>query len=517
MRASGQVPHLAQPNGYRGPRRSLILSGGGLRLAYQAGVLRALSEAELVFSHFDATSGGAINLAMLLSGLSPVEMCDRWRALDLKELLSPLSLAEYLRSPGPAALIDSRTFRDKGFRALAIDIDRVRSATGVEATFNVCNFRRKTNEVVPHQQIDLDLLLAGMSLPGVFPPVRRDDALYLDSAFIKDANLMEAVRRGAQELWLVWCLGNTPEYRGGALYLYVQMLEMSANGALHDEFAQITEINARIRAGEAVGGRSAPIRLHLIKPAYPLPLDPELFTGAVDLATLIDMGYADAKSYLETAKDEGVPFEPETTQMKGEELGLTFRETMSGGFALGETEPEPGRRRGEKGGSELSLHATIRIQDLKKFVADPSHNGDITGHIDFTPFGENIPAKTGIFNLFSPTGQPRLKLMVYEIGFEHKGAEYYLAGRKEVRDDPGFDLWKDTTTLYTRLHKGRDKEGPVVGAGVLSLGVKELIKLVSTMRAVNADSAKEKAEAVAMFGKFFLGELWKSYADKLDL
>ncbi len=203
--------------------------------------------------------------------------------------------------------------------------------------------------------------------------------------------------------------------------------------------------------------------------------------------------------------------------MKAEELGLTFRETMSGGFALGETDPEAGRRKGEKGGSELSLHATIRIGDLKKFVDDPSHNGEITGHIDFTPFGENIPAKTGVFNLFSPTDQPRLKLMVYELGFEHEGADYYLAGKKEVRDDPGFDLWKDTTTLYTTLHEGTNKEAPVVGAGVLSLGVKDLLKLVSTMRAVNADSAKEKAEAMATFGHFFLGELWKSYADKLDL
>ncbi len=494
-----------------------MLSGGGLRLAYQAGVLRALSEADLRFAHFDATSGGAINLAMLLSGHTPVEMCDRWRALDLKKLLSPLSLAEYLRSPGPVALIDSRAFRDRGFRELGIDIDRLRSATGVEATFNVCDFGRKTNEVVPHQEMDLDLLIAGMSLPGVFPPVRRGDALYLDSAFIKDANLMEAVRRGAEEIWLVWCLGNTAEYRGGVLHLYLQMLEMSANGALHDEFERISEINERIRAAEAVGGRSTPVRLHLIKPTYPLPLDPELFTGGVDLATLIDMGYADAKSYLETASAEGVPLRPETTQMKAEGLGLTFRETMTGGFALGEADPEAGRRKGEKGGSELSLHATIRIRDLKKFVDDPSHNGEITGHIDFTPFGENIPAKSGVFNLFSPTGQPKLKLMVYELGFEHEGADYYLAGKKEVRDDPGFDLWKDTTTLYTTLHEGKEKSGPVVGAGVLSLGVKDLIKLVSTMRAVGADSAKEKAEAMAKFGQFFLGELWKSYADKLDL
>ncbi len=60
----------------------------------------------------------------------------------------------------------------------------------------------------------------------------------------------------------------------------------------------------------------------------------------------------------------------------------------------------------------------------------------------------------------APTDDPKLKLMVYELGFEHGGEDYYLAGKKEVKDDPGFDLWSDTTTRYTKLHKGTDKSGP---------------------------------------------------------
>ena len=514
MTTSRYIPHLAQPAGYSGPKRSLVLSGGGIRLAYQAGAIRALAEAGLAFAHMDATSGGAINLAMLLSGLSPVEMCDRWRSLELAGLISFMSLEKYLLSGGPVALGDADGLREGGFTHLGIDMDRVRSATGVEATFNVFNFSRKTNEVVPHQEMDIDLLVAGMSLPAVFPPVRRGEDLYLDSAFVRDANLMEGVRRNSDELWLVWCLGNTREYRGGAFHIYLQMLEMSANGALHDEFERITERNRRIEAG--ADERSEPFKLHLIKPEYPLPPDPELFLGGIDMATLVDMGYADAKAYLEMMTDDGVPLEPETTQMKSEGLGLTFRETMKGGFALEETDPEAGHQKGEREGSELSMHASIRIHDLKTFMDDPEHAGAITGHIDFTPFGENIPAKNGVFNLFSPADEPSTKLMVYELGFEHEGKDYYLAGRKVVHDDPGFDLWEDTTTLFTRLHEGLDADGPVVGAGVLSLGLKELMALVSTMRATNAGSAADAAKALAMFGRFFMGELWDSYAGKAD-
>jgi len=192
-------------------------------------------------------------------------------------------------------------------------------------------------------------------------------------------------------------------------------------------------------------------------------------------------------------------------------VGISFREVMSGGFALGATDPEAGQRQGQAEGSEMTMHAAIDIADLDRFIADPGHLGGLSGTLDFTPFGDGLQATTGVFNLFSPTDDPKLKLMVYEMGFQHGGKSYYLAGQKNVRQDPLFDLWKDTTTLYTRLHEGTDKSGPVAGAGILTLGVKQLIQLMSTMRAPGASDFTEKSEAIAKFGRFFLGELWDTY------
>ena len=201
--------------------------------------------------------------------------------------------------------------------------------------------------------------------------------------------------------------------------------------------------------------------------------------------------------------------------MKEKTLGITFRETMAGGFALSETDPQAGERKGKAAGTILSMHNTINIRDLSRFIADPNHAGSISAHIDFAPFGENIPAKSGIFNLFSPAERSNLKLMIYELAFEHAGREYYLAGKKEVRDDPGFDLWKDTTTLYVQLHEGTNKTGAVVGAGILSLGPPEVMRLVSTMRVTNAKSTRDQAQAMLDFGHFFMGELWDTYARKV--
>jgi hypothetical protein len=197
--------------------------------------------------------------------------------------------------------------------------------------------------------------------------------------------------------------------------------------------------------------------------------------------------------------------------METQTLGITFRETMAGPFALAETDPEAGARTGRRTDTRLALHAEIAIPDVERFREDPDHAGEITGEVEFEPFGGRMPTTGGRFNLFEP-GEPGLKRMVYEVGFEDDGEPYYLAGHKDVRDDPGFDLWTDTTTLYTRLHRGADTSGPVVGAGVLSLGVADLARLVSTVRATGADGLADRKAAVAAFGRFFLGELWDTYA-----
>ena len=503
--------HFSPPQGDAGPRRALVLAGGGMRVAYQAGVLKAFDEAGLRFAHADGASGGTMNLAMLFSGLTPEAITERWRSLHLRDFISLLPLRKYLTFR-PEAFGDADGLREKVFPHLGIDVEAVRQARGMSGTFNVCNYTRKTVEAIPHIDLTLDLLVAAVSLPMFMPAIEHDGQHYIDAVWIKDANCWEAVRRGAEELWLVWCIGNHGVYRPGAFEQYVHMIEMSANGALFEEFDRIRLLNERIASGDSPYGQRHPVRLHVIRPAYPLPLDPDFFLGRITAAELIAHGYSDARAYLRARTDDGLPFHPDVTRMNDPRPGVSFRETMQGPLALGETDPETGRQVGVQSGSTLALHARIHIADIERFEQDPEHLGMINGEVDFTPFGEALPTTTGRFNLFSPTDDPRLKRMIYEVGFRHENEDYYLAGHKEVRDDPGLDLWADTTTLYTKLHRGLDASGPVVGAGVLSLGVADLVRLVSTIRATDADSLGGRAKAVAAFGRFFLGALWDTYA-----
>jgi predicted acylesterase/phospholipase RssA len=503
-----KVPFLA-PEGTALPKRSLVLAGGGMRVAYQAGVLKALEEEGLRFFHADGTSGGTINLAMLFSGLSSAEMCERWRQLNVKDFVSFLSPMEYLKAMNLEAMGDASGLREKIFPHLGVDMDALRSVKAMDGTFNVCNFTRKVNVAISHREMDMDFLIAGVSLPILLPPIEKQGQLYMDSVWIKDANVWESVKRGAEEIWLVWCIGNSPEYHKGAFNQYVHMIELSANGVLFEEFDRIRELNERIALGDSPYGQRRPIRLHVIKPEFPLPLDPEFYFNRIDAATLINQGYADAKGYLLARTESGLPFSPEATAMKTQTLGLTFRETMAGPFAMGETDPRKGAEKGKA--TPITMNATVTIDDLEEFQSSPDHAGKLAGHIDFAPFGMAIPAANGVFKLFSPVEDPLMKFMVYELGFTHQGQPYYLAGHKEVKDDPGFDLWKDTTTLYTTLHRGIDKSGPVVGAGIMSLSMGDFLKLISTVSAIGSHGAKESLAAVSAFGTFFLGKLWEQY------
>ncbi len=194
-------------------------------------------------------------------------------------------------------------------------------------------------------------------------------------------------------------------------------------------------------------------------------------------------------------------------------LGITFREQMAGAFSLGATDPRAGAAQGA--GTPLTMHATVAVRDVDAFIADPNHMGELTGEIDFAPFGVAIPAKRGVFNLFSPSGDPKLKYMVYELEFTVGADAYYLAGKKEVRDDPGFDMLSDTTTLYTVLHKGRDATGPIVGAGVLRLDMGDFARLLTTIRPLGSTSHSDAGHAVMKFSRFFAGQLLESYGGAL--
>ena len=406
-----------------------------MRVAYQAGVLRALEEDGLLFVHADGTSGGTINLAMLFSGLSPAEMVERWRTLRMRDFVSFLPLSRYLRSPNLMALGDADGLVGRVYPHLGIDVSRIRGARGIEGTFNVCNYDEKTNIAVPHVEIDLDLLVAGVSLPIFMPPVRRDGTLYVDSVWIKDANPGEAVRRRCDELWLVWCIGNSNAYRPGFLNEYVHMIELSANGGLFEELGHLQR--------EAAGPLP---RLHVIKPAYPLPLDTDFYFGRIDADALVAMGYRDAKAYLAGRSEEGIAWDAAATRMRDQPRGVAFSK----------------RLRGSVGGSRVELRVRSDVRDLERF--DDRHTAELVGVLDHERLGRGLLARGGRFWLDG-------RHQVYELVFELAGEVVRL----EVRGGAA------------RLATGE--------TGSIRLGLRERLRFLGTIQPSGTNSVAARLRA----------------------
>lgn len=305
--------------------RSLLLAGGGVRLAYHAGVLIALEEEGLQFNHVDGASGGIFGTAMLASGISPKDAAKRWRKLKLSGFVSMLPFADYLSNSTRTAMGSADGIRKKIYPELGIDADKIRNNTSFDATVNVCNFSKKTVEVISNPDITTDHLLAGMSLPVFMPAIKIGSDWYSDAVWIKDTNISEALRRNAEEIWLIWCIGNSYEYLNGFFNQYVHMIEMSANGGLFGELEGVKQLNVqRMHQG------SNPVVLHIIKPKYSLPLDPDFFLGKINADTLINMGYADAKEYLASKKSFDWNDVAASTAMENASAVLHFRQHFSG-------------------------------------------------------------------------------------------------------------------------------------------------------------------------------------------
>ena len=193
-------------------------------------------------------------------------------------------------------------------------------------------------------------------------------------------------------------------------------------------------------------------------------------------------------------------------------VSLTFDETMSGAFAMGATDPVAGARQGKAAGTSMAFRNHITIDDVDRFIADPDHAALLQSTIDFAPLGKGIACEPGRFELFRQSDDPRIKLMIYAVGFVCGGQRYYLEGRKTIHDGVALHtLLDETTTLYTRLYAGADASAPVAGAGVLTIGVLGVIELVASMRTAGAGTPGQALQALGEFGRFFFGELWESY------
>ena len=214
----------------------------------------------------------------------------------------------------------------------------------------------------------------------------------------------------------------------------------------------------------------------------------------------------------------GTPAEPHTESDAPSRV--YFTEEMKGYVTFGETDYDRGFRKGKEGDTFLMFHLTITAEDVGRFLVDPRHEASAVGYVRCPALGGDMPVEKGIFNLFVDYRGRLDKRMIYRLYLRNeKEGPITLSGFKVIQEDPGQDVWADTTTLFTKLlrgHVGPEEEATaeVLATGIIHIYHRDFLKQITTIR-VEAPTLLERNEAWLQFGKAFFGPLWEVYGSRV--
>jgi len=149
-------------------------------------------------------------------------------------------------------------------------------------------------------------------------------------------------------------------------------------------------------------------------------------------------------------------------------------------------------------------------------LEDQSHEAAIVGTVNAPALSDNpLTVRDGRFNLFvrDPESVDTYR-MEYRMNLKSvEGDEYHFHGFKRIHDDPGFDMWEDTTTLYVTLYEGDSDDGNTLGRGILKIQPRDFARQMQTIRIPNARGMREQLQYTSRFGAFFGQTLFSVYGD----
>lgn len=210
---------------------------------------------------------------------------------------------------------------------------------------------------------------------------------------------------------------------------------------------------------------------------------------------------------------------PQTDVDVNQKPGVSFTETMKGSIVFGAPDFESVRKQGRTAENYFQFILTIETEDMEAMLSDPDHRASMTGNVIAPQLSPKpLAVSDGRFQLFSANADRALtKQMCYSMTLTtEEGRRYSFEGRKDIRNDSGFDLWSDTTTLYVTLRAldtvaPQDETKGGEAKGVLFIEVADFATQLRTIRALNVRDHTARLKTVARFGQFFLGELYNTY------
>ena len=184
-------------------KRALILSGGGARGAYHAGVWKYLQEMNWTPDLICGTSVGAITASGIGSGLSPEALIRVWRTIERNRVFR-ISLWRHLRSMlwfgGYTPLVDTEPLRQ--YITEMADIEALRKSK-IEIIITAVNILNAQLKFFNNKVIDIEHVLASSAIPILFQWQYVDGEPYWDGGVMANTPIQPALERNAREIIVV--------------------------------------------------------------------------------------------------------------------------------------------------------------------------------------------------------------------------------------------------------------------------------------------------------------------------
>ena len=280
-------------------KRSLILSGGGGRGAFQVGVCKYLLEQNWVPDLICGSSIGAINAAAIASGVPVTQLIHLWTTHQRSRLFrfQPLKfLAAALYKKPLQPIQDTQLMRE--VLSTYVDIGALKQSS-IELVITAVNISTGQLHLFNNKEITIDHLMASGAMPIFFPWQVINNDPYWDGGVMANTPLLPALQRGAKEIIVVLLspVGHSPQPFPGTLRNSLELaFEHFLSGSYQTTLASIDPtIEKALSPTMAAAQRP---RIRIVAPSRMLGFRSMLNFSGKQARRLIIEGYRNAREQL---------------------------------------------------------------------------------------------------------------------------------------------------------------------------------------------------------------------------
>ena len=279
---------------------NLALQGGGAHGAYTWGALdRLLDEEDIAFEAITATSAGAMNAAMLVTGLAQGgrqgakdKLASFWNRITENAAGPRSPFAMFALPPDPTVLNAfysmspaymagdwmTRTFSPYQLNPLnlnplrdllndMIDFDEVCRGDGPKMFVNATNVQKGRARVFTGNEITTDALLASACLPSLFQAVEIDGESYWDGGYMGNPAIWPLVHGATCRDVLIVHINPIirEEVPVTATEIANRINELSFNASLMREMRAVDFVQRLLDEGIIPEGRWKRLRIHSVR------------------------------------------------------------------------------------------------------------------------------------------------------------------------------------------------------------------------------------------------------------